>query len=209
MPKKAFKSKENALAEKKELEKSKRASEDSHYWYDGELPKEFYRIDEVEVPDENPQSYKEIREGLKTARDKAVAVAKTAFDAGCKELFAAHEDLKSFGFHCYTPGFNDGDPCVWRASTDTPYINGWYSDDPQRNDDGEECPEDYFKKEYKDAKGKYKIVNIGRGAVLADIVSKFLGDFAEEDLKRMFGGDNLKITITRSGMSTEDYDCGY
>lgn len=146
---------------------------------------------------------------MESAREKVVAAAKLAFDEGCKRLFDENEDLKSFGFHCFTPAFNDGDPCVWRADTDCPYINGWYSDDPEDNDDGEECPDGYFDVKYEKVQEKYERANIGRGAVLADRVTKFLVDFDEDDLKRMFGGDNQKITITRSGVSTDYYDCGY
>lgn len=53
LPRKAFKSKENALAEKKELESKKRESESAGLWYDHQLPSEFYRIDEVEVSDDD------------------------------------------------------------------------------------------------------------------------------------------------------------
>lgn len=56
------------------------------------------------------------------------------FKEACSLLFDNLPDLKSFGWRQYTPYFNDGDPCVFRAYCKYDiYINEWNAS----NEDGE------------------------------------------------------------------------
>ena len=93
---------------------------------------------------------------------------KELFQEASKCLFDSFPELESFRWTQYTPYFNDGDECVFRAHTGYPYLNG--SED-----------------EYGWGKNK---------TPMGEAVREFLASFPAETLKEMFG-DHCEITVAR------------
>lgn len=65
-----------------------------------------------------------------------------AFYALLKPIFDEFPDLESVGWYQYTPYFNDGDTCIFKAMVDSPFINGFNEEDEYRWDGEEICVAD-------------------------------------------------------------------
>jgi hypothetical protein len=123
--------------------------------------------------------------------EKIREASKKLFGEASAELFDKHPTMESFGWTQYTPNFNDGDTCTFSAHTCEPYIN----------DDRDWSR--FTSKTYYGGR-----VNHDYDAVkerMYEDVRKFLADFDDDDLEDMFG-DHCKVTVTRKGVTTEDYD---
>lgn len=187
-PVKAFRSKQAAVEEAKVLDKAKyeKAKEYHDYRNENDRPiKKFYEVVEVEVADEDVVGYESARKKVEEAKKAAQEAARVAFKAGAAELFEAHPDLESFGWHQYTPYFNDGDECVFRVCNDYPDLNGL---DENGGDE-----EDY--EAYSELRKKF-----GKS------VSEFLSQFDDDAFESMFG-DHVRVTVFRDGkVEVEDYE---
>ena len=195
-PIKAFRKKKNAEFALKEM--TEKQLEDDYWMVDGENQpiKERFIIKEVEVEDKDVVTYDSMRKEVETLRAKATKLALKSFYGGAKELFDANPELQSFGWKQYTDYFNDGDAVRFRAHTDEPDIN-------------EECGYDLDNGETWDCvDGKYKCVRKEEPSVaykLQKMVSKFLRQFANEDMVKMFG-DHVEITMRRGAKKAEVED---
>ena len=118
----------------------------------------------------------------KTEYEAAMKVhGKAAFAAELKALFAKHEDVRAVQWVQYTPYFNDGDPCVFRAYTRGVMLT---------TDEGEVDDFD-FDEHY--------------GHKFAKAVEKML-DTAEDVLEVAFG-ESSKVTCHRDGkIAVDEYD---
>lgn len=132
--------------------------------------------------------------------------------------------IVDFGWRQYTPGFNDGDPCVFGAG------DIWVrttADDPGADiedlDDSDFIPSkthpalgnstfarhpitgryDYQPREVPnpdyDAARLERCVALNRGIA---------GGSFDHALLALFG-DNVRIHVTRTGITVDEYDCGY
>ena len=156
--------------------------------------------------------YKELKSKMAAAKKQMEETAKKAFTEMSAEFFEENPAIVSFGWAQYTPYWNDGDVCVFSANTDYPVVTFKAKDgkvvkyDENAGEftevgtavveDGIEYSEDasldeaYGKEVEKHAKA----------------VSKFLGNFEEEDLETMFG-DHMQITVNRKGkVTTEEHE---
>ena len=66
--------------------------------------------------------YTELKAKIAAAKAEMEATAKTAFTDMAKEFFDANPTVLAFGWTQYTPYFNDGDVCTFRAQTDYPRV---------------------------------------------------------------------------------------
>jgi hypothetical protein len=66
--------------------------------------------------------YQELKAKIAQAKAEMEATAKTAFADMAKEFFTANPTVLAFGWTQYTPYWNDGDVCTFRAQTDYPTV---------------------------------------------------------------------------------------
>lgn len=131
---------------------------------------------------------------------KRKAVVDTYFSECTAAVFEQHPVLESFGWRQYTPYFNDGDPCVFRACTADFVINGldqYEADAPDgsKNAKGEKC-----------SLYEYMTTNPRAPMSLAyKAVEKFLSQLTDDDFEHLFG-DHVEVTVTRKGVEVTDYD---
>jgi hypothetical protein len=152
------------------------------------------------------QQYKELKEALKKKREEFSKVAKEALTEGVKGIFERHPVLEQFGWHQYTPYFNDGDECTFRVNNDYPNLNDADYDDLH----GNVRTWDSKLKEYVDVTedkfdGTPEEFAVAKDLIAAgDSVKEFLMQF-DDDLLRDIFGDHITVTITRNGDVTTDF----
>lgn len=198
-PVKAFKSKANAEHERAELN-AKAVKEQRLRTEDGDVT-DYYRVVEVEA-EEGEVTYATAREAVEAARKAAQKLVKAAFEQGATALFAANPELKSFDWTQYTPYFNDGEPCEFGVYRDEPGVNGV---------GGYEIT-DGLDHHYDEKERRYVTTRVAPEPVehvLQTKVAEFLGQFAEDDLKSLFG-DHVRVTVVRgrggkAKASTDEY----
>lgn len=122
------------------------------------------------------QDYLDAQKQVENTKKDAIQKAKKWFDEGSKVFFENNPGLKSFSWPQYTPYFNDGDPCVFRASTNTYSIriNGICEDD-ESEDDTDDAIDATTKKN------------------LTKEISTFLKQFNKENLEEMFGEGLIEV----------------
>lgn len=107
-------------------------------------------------------------------------------------IFDAFPEVKSFGFRGYTPGFNDGDECLFTCDLSYPIVNGF----------------DYNRQEWVDEKERTeKETSAARD--LAGEVGRVLSEIPKDLIAGVFGSSGFTATITKDKITVEDYDCGY
>lgn len=133
--------------------------------------------------------------GLADKRKAAVeafqAEAKTLIEPTLKEFMVAHPSIKAVCWTQYTPFFNDGDSCVFGLHGVACTATG-EDDDGPHGDGWHECygePEDGI------AKADWEAVKA---------LENTLGGL-EDELQALFG-DHTKVIVTKSGVTTEEYE---
>lgn len=143
---------------------------------------------------------KELKSQFDAKKADIKAQYKQIFHDGCNALFAEYPDLRKFGWSQYTPDFNDGDECIFRAHIDYPKVNGYDENSGEYDDNDEMWDQDQTTAwNEKRVDAEYK--------KLVGPVKEFLNLFSEEDLKDIFG-DHVKILVTRKGIevSAEEHE---
>jgi hypothetical protein len=127
------------------------------------------------------------------ALDKEIAKSvKVTFKEQVADLFKARPTLESFSWTQYTPYFNDGEPCVFSASTDYPEIT---TNEGSWNDNhGEGTTPDGQPLEEKTPRMKEFL----------DAITDLLVQFEDEDYETMFGEG--KVIVSRRKIEVEDYE---
>lgn len=108
-------------------------------------------------------------------------------------LFKNNPDLKSFSFRGYTPSFNDGEPCEFSTTIDSPSVNGYNSDYGEWEDGSEEHTDE----------------DEATSERLSEVVSAYLKVLPESFYGQKFGTSGFEVTVTKDKIKVEDYDCGY
>ena len=124
------------------------------------------------------------------ARKAMVAQTNDALREMVKEIFDEFPKMQSFGWHQYTPYFNDGDVCEFSVNnySDSIRINGV----SEYDDDNEEIEGNEMTEKEREAAAK--------------VVSTILENFDDEMMKDLYG-DHVSVTINRDGTAkTEEYD---
>lgn len=146
-------------------------------------------------------------------------------------VFQEYPTLATIGWKQYTPGFNDGDPCVFHRNIDDLYLNGTdsYGDTIDGDDDDEDdtiyCSNDSCAEEIGEAKfcpecgTPNKAMNEAGEIVKTggpmdeeafEVVKKVMLSFDESVYTMLFTDENLRVTIKRDGsFDSQDYDPGY
>lgn len=119
------------------------------------------------------------------AKEELKKVATNLFREVTQELFDEYPNLKSFGWSQYTPYFNDGETCTFSVNGSYPTING-YNTNTGEYEDGEAADTPADNEE------------------LEAVVSALLNAIPDEVMLEMFG-DHQEITVTRKGITQEDY----
>jgi hypothetical protein len=156
--------------------------------------------------------YQEAKAKMAEARKQIEKIASDAFKELTAEFFEGQPDIVSFGWTQYTPYWNDGESCTFSANTEYPIVTfkakdgkvirydencGTLNEVNTAVTDGdiEFSEDDEIEMEpYDDELSKH-----------AKAVSKFLSVFDEDDLETMFG-DHARVTVTRKGTSTDEYE---
>lgn len=136
--------------------------------------------------------FETMKSEIKIFRERMKDEGEKFFLEQSKELFKENPSLVKFGWHQYTPYFNDGDPCVFRAALEFPYIlleDGEYSDEDTWMDE-----EPWFTQEEKNSEP----------AKIQKNVIGFLSQFDDDDVEEFFG-DHCQVVVSREGIEVEEY----
>lgn len=115
-----------------------------------------------------------------------------ALKADLKELFDADPNFLGLVWTQYTPGFNDGEPCVFGLGEAVAVYEPAVLEDVEPGD------------LYGDEPGlvsKYKFT---------EALKQLWGSVSNlpHQMERTFG-NNVKVRATRAGFDVSEYDCGY
>lgn len=123
-----------------------------------------------------------IEEQIKELQKSMAVRGKEIFAAETAVIFEKYPDLNQFGWRQYTPYFNDGDACTFRAQIDHYSIlleDGRWGNDDELTEEEEAMTKD---------------------------VSDMLYSIGEYNLEDIFG-NHVEITVRRNGrVDTEDYE---
>jgi hypothetical protein len=163
-------------------------------------------------------SSKEAMGELKNLREKRNAIAKeiterakTLFEEASATLFEEYPNLVKFGWSQYTPYFNDGDTCTFSSHHEYPSIvftsTPKQSEDEDDDYDNDEFSEYHYTDGYgKDKKKKTNLTPDEEAEYATGMaVIEFLKNFEDDDMLSMFG-DHQRISVTRKGVESEDYE---
>ena len=103
---------------------------------------------------------------------------KEAFMNDLQEFFKEYPEVETITFPAYTPYFNDGEECVYKANVYAAEINGYDEYDGPKTG--------------KVDKKMYEIV--------IEMISE-----VDDDIWEDMVGDHVKVTLSREGVSTEEY----
>lgn len=153
---------------------------------------------------------------LKKRYDEAVNEhGEAAFRDAVAALFDAFPKVRTLLWTQYTPGFNDGDPCVHHRNEmavtldlDDAPSSGKEQVESSDHDTDEEEDEEEYEDDEDDGLTPYDLRERGE-AELATMLEAL--DSVPEELTLSLFGDNVCVTYNRDdlGPSVEDYDCGY
>jgi hypothetical protein len=133
---------------------------------------------------------------LKAVKAKFATEGKTAVHEALQEVFEKHPKLESFKWQQYTPYFNDGDTCTFGVRSIDCFTF-----------DGEEDPK-LFDYSTSTRENGYKSTRLGSDELhaaseaLSALSAKLIA--AEEVLEAVFG-DHVEVTVTRDGISVDEY----
>jgi hypothetical protein len=109
-------------------------------------------------------------------------------------LFEKWPCVVKIGWRQYTPYWNDGEPCTFRCNTE--YAEFWFEGDDLEESDGESW---------------WDADSVAKGSITQeqyDAYKEFhmvLDSFDKDDYLAMFD-DHQTVTITRGGITVEEYD---
>lgn len=157
-----------------------------------------------EMISEIKEKQAEIKRLQKELQEKSAKIFLSSF----KKLFEETPKLKSFAWTQYTPYFNDGDTCYFSAHTDYLIINGEHEDDAIWSQEKKVISWGTYNREKRVYEGRIEQDNPDYDKELTeavDKVKKFLSLFDDNFYQTQFG-DHVMITVTESGIDTEDYE---
>lgn len=142
--------------------------------------------------------YQEAKKIMDDARDTMRKTAKGAFEDAAIAVFEKHPNLDRFSWTQYTPYFNDGDECVFRAGTNYPAVvmkDDEFGEDADYHDFEDD---DYYI-------NKQPRESLSEGDLARLDVIELLSQFDEDTYKDVFG-DHTRVVVTRDGIETEEYE---
>lgn len=148
------------------------------------------------------------------------------FTGALSELFDAYPFVTSLSFTAYTPYFNDGDTCEYNVHHDYCQFNGFDEDDNEQEGENvdvlklsqetiyvEEPNPDYDPSKlgtwgsHRHKTTYVKKPNPNFNPLYKEAVEAFRNALAvvDEDNWKDMVGDHVKVTITREGITTDEY----
>lgn len=134
------------------------------------------------------QDYLDAQKQVENTKKDALQKAQKWFDEGSKSIFEKNPLLSVFSWPQYTPYFNDGDPCTFRACTYSIRINGGASEDDEDEEENVNGALDETTRKN-----------------LVKEISDFLKQFNKEDLEEMFGEGEVEV-YPNSKVVIQEYD---
>lgn len=174
--------------------------------------------------DELKTKISEANERIKELKKQVQKELQAEFSGALTELFDAYPFVKSLSFTAYTPFFNDGDTCEYNVHHDNCEFNGYdeYEDEPQGEgvDVLKLARETIYVEEpnpeydprggaWGNPKTKWvKKPNPDFNPLYKEAVEAFREALAvvDDDNWMDMVGDHVKVTITRNGIETDEYD---
>ena len=147
----------------------------------------------------------QMNEEMETLREKYKEKTQFIFKSMFSEFFSEHPEVTAFGWHQYTPYFNDGDECVFRCNVEY----GWATNAPDYQNvsygeyDGEN--EDWVWVDDPDYGCQNEELIPEKTSKSLEKLRKVLGGIDEEVYKTMFG-DHVTVIVTPNGIETEYYE---
>jgi hypothetical protein len=148
------------------------------------------------------------------------------FTGALSELFDAYPFVTSLSFNAYTPYFNDGDSCEYSVHHDYCQFNGFDEDDDEQQGENVDVLKLARETIYvEEPNPDYDASNIGMwgshrhkttyvkkpnpdfNPLYKEAVDAFRSALAvvDEDNWKDMVGDHVKVTITREGITTDEY----
>ena len=175
--------------------------------------------------DELKTKISEANERINELKKQMQKELRTEFTGALSELFDAYPFVTSLSFTAYTPFFSDGDPCTYSANHADCNING-YDEDDDREGEGvdvlklskntiyvEEPNPDYnpSNRDWGSHRNKTQWVkkpNPDFNPLYKEAVDAFREalKIVDDDNWMDMVGDHVKVTITRDGIETDEYD---
>ena len=129
---------------------------------------------------------KQLEKDIEALQEVARAHGGNAVKGAFEHFLNAHPEVEAVRFRQWTPGFNDGDPC----------LNTLGECEVKMNDEGGDYGDGWYSYPAGDLL-RQDMANLD--AVLSAV---------EDQLEAVFG-TNHEITVYRDRVETEYYDCGY
>lgn len=140
----------------------------------------------------------EFRAERETLSQKIRAMAGAVFAEEAKKLFETNPKLASFSWTQYTPYFNDGEACEFRAHTD--YITVTDVDGNEEDEVSSWSVRHYVEKGIDWNGNPYTPSELELAGVAA---CEFLAEFEDAEFLMMFG-DHTRVTVFRDGRVESD-----
>lgn len=115
------------------------------------------------------------------------------FKKSVSVLFEQYSVLEAIVWNQYTPSFNDGDPCTFSIDEFRVKFDGGHEDSDYEDDTYDSYSE------FPDEPDKEQAIKY---------VNEMCSQFPEAMCLNMFG-DDVTVTLTKDGFTTDEYDCGY
>jgi len=163
-----------------------------------QVPEDVTIEDIKKVVEETKDDFLTIKQEMKRLRDEARSKVKNFFIKGMNKVFEMYPEVKSVSWTQYTPYFNDGDECTFRAHTDYFGVNGF----DECNDEGEEGAINVIDYDYSNGGRQYKY---HKGKEIHEAIRSFLKQLDSDDYKTMFG-DHALVVVRKDEVTIEEYD---
>jgi hypothetical protein len=151
---------------------------------------------------------REKQEEIKKLKEEMLVASNKIFTDLTKTIFEDHPKVNSFGWHQFTPYFNDGDTCTFSVNTDYIYINGESVDESDWINETKITNYGTWNREKRQYEGRTEVPNFNYDKELVaacDEIREFLSNFDNDFFMSQFG-DHAEITITAEGVSVDEYE---
>ena len=148
------------------------------------------------------KSCEDLTKELEDFRDTFRTKVEAFFKEKAGFIFTKFPFVNNFSWRQYMPTFCDGDPCSFHSGHEYPDINGEWDEEYEFSP--EEIEASPTLAEYVAGGKRQEAVQ----ELAEEAVQAFLSAFDEDDVRTMFG-DDVKVTVTKDGIETEDYEPEY
>jgi hypothetical protein len=151
---------------------------------------------------------REKQEEIKKLKQEMLEASNKIFTDLTKTIFEDHPKLESFGWHQFTPYFNDGETCEFSVNTDYIYINGESVDESDWINETKITNYGTWNREKRQYEGRTEVPNFNYDKELvaaSDEIKEFLSNFDNDFFLSQFG-DHAEVTITAEGVSVDEYE---